>query len=196
MPTYDPSTALIIVDVQNDFADPAGGVSVAGGAEVVPVINEQVALALAAGAHVVYTQDWHPPITPHFAKDGGIWPVHCVAESWGAALHPDLAVSGPIVRKGANGEDGYSGFSMRDPGSGAEVATELDRLLRAAGIRRVVVGGLATDYCVKATALDARRLGYPTALLTNAIAAVDLVAGDGERAIAEMVAAGVELATG
>jgi len=196
MPTYDPSTALIIVDVQNDFADPAGGLSVAGGAAVVPVINEQVAVALAAGAHVVYTQDWHPPVTPHFAKDGGIWPVHCVAESWGAELHSDLAVDGPVVRKGANGEDGYSGFTMRDPGSGAEVATELDRLLRAAGIRRVVVGGLATDYCVKATALDARRLGYPTVLLTDAIAAVDLVAGDGERAIAEMVAAGVELAAG
>src|SRR3954469_10243564 len=92
MPQYDLATALVIVDVQNDFADAAGGLSVTRGAAVVPVLNGHIARARAAGALVVYTQDWHPPVTPHFAKDGGIWPVHCVAGTWGAALHPDLAL--------------------------------------------------------------------------------------------------------
>ncbi len=196
MSRYDQATALIVVDVQNDFADPAGALSVTGGAAVVPLIDEQVRLARAAGGSVVYTQDWHPETTSHFARDGGIWPVHCVRDTWGAALHPALSVDGPVVRKGSNGEDGYSGFSMRDPVTGAEVPTELDGLLRSRGIRRVVVCGLATDHCVKATALDARRLGYPTLLLTDAVAAVDLTPGDGEAAIAEMVAAGVELSGG
>jgi nicotinamidase/pyrazinamidase len=188
---YDRSTALIVVDVQNDFADPAGGLSVAGGAEIVPVINREVARARSDGALVVYTQDWHPASTPHFAKDGGIWPVHCVAGSWGAELHPSLIVDGPIVRKGANGEDGYSGFTMRDPLSGTEIPTALEALLEAQGIERVVVVGLATDYCVKATALDALRLGHPTSVLRRAIRAVDLASGDGDRALADMVAAGI-----
>jgi nicotinamidase/pyrazinamidase len=190
---YDRSTALIVVDVQNDFADPAGGLSVAGGAEVVPVVNREVARARADGALVVYTQDWHPESTAHFAKDGGIWPVHCVAGSWGAELHPSLIVDGPVVRKGANGEDGYSGFTMRDPISGVETPTALEALLDAQGIRRVVVVGLATDYCVKATALDAVRLGHPTSVLAGAIRAVDLAAGDGDRALAEMTAAGIQI---
>ena len=89
-----------------------------------------------AGSPVVYTQDWHPPSTPHFAKDGGIWPVHCVADTWGAQLHPDLVVRGPVVRKGTGGEDGYSGFSMRDPETGETSPTELDGLLREAGAER------------------------------------------------------------
>jgi nicotinamidase/pyrazinamidase len=190
---YDRRSALVVVDVQNDFADPAGGLSVAGGAEVVPVLNREIARARAAGALVVYTQDWHPESTPHFAKDGGIWPVHCVAGSWGAELHPALIVDGPVVRKGANGEDGYSGFTMRDPTSGVEVPTALEALLEAQGVQRVVVVGLATDYCVRATALDALRLGHPTTVLTGAIRAVDLAAGDGDRALAEMAAAGVQI---
>jgi nicotinamidase/pyrazinamidase len=188
---YDPRSALIVVDVQNDFADPAGGLSVAGGADVVPYLNREIARARAGGALVAYTQDWHPESTPHFAKDGGIWPVHCVAGSWGAELHPALIVDGPVVRKGANGEDGYSGFTMRDPTTGATTPTELQALLKAHGTERVVIGGLATDYCVKATALDATRLGYPTTVLAGAVRAVDLAAGDGDRALAEMAAAGV-----
>jgi nicotinamidase/pyrazinamidase len=191
MSAHGPSTALVIVDVQNDFADPSGGLSVAGGDLVVPAINAQIELALDAGSAVIYTQDWHPPVTSHFAKDGGIWPVHCVVGTWGAELHPDLRVVGPIVRKGSNGEDGYSGFTMRDPVSGETVATELDALLRARGVEHVVVVGLATDYCVKATALDARRLGYAATVLGDAIAAVDLTPGDGDRSLAEMAAAGV-----
>ena len=187
---YDPTTALVVVDVQNDFADLAGSLSVRGGEAVVVAANAEIAAARAAGALVVYTQDWHPESTPHFAKDGGVWPVHCLAGSWGAALHPALDVGGPVVRKGTNGEDGYSGFTMRDPVTGATVPTELDALLRERGIRRVVVVGLATDYCVKATGLDAHALGYDTTVLRAAIAAVELQPGDGERALDELRAAG------
>jgi nicotinamidase/pyrazinamidase len=197
MHRYDPVTALVIVDVQNDFADPAGGLSVRGGDAVVPAVNTEIEAAAAAGALVVATQDWHPESTPHFAKDGGVWPVHCVGGTWGAELHPELALppAAPRVRKGEHGEDGYSGFTMRDPATGEERPTALDGLLRDAGVERVVVVGLATDYCVKATALDAAGLGYATTLLTGAIAAVDLEPGDGERAIEAMRAAGVRVET-
>jgi nicotinamidase/pyrazinamidase len=191
MQPYDPATALIVVDVQNDFADPAGGLSVGGGDAIVPRVNDEIGRATDAGATVVYTQDWHPETTPHFARDGGIWPVHCVRDTWGARLHPALTVAGPIVRKGTNGEDGYSGFTMRDPTSGETIATELEGLLRARGIERVRVAGLATDYCVKATALDAARLGFGTTFLADCAEAVDLQPGDGDRAIEEMRAAGV-----
>jgi nicotinamidase/pyrazinamidase len=193
MQRYAPGTALIVVDVQNDFADPAGSLSVAGGDAVVATVNREIEMARDNGALVVATQDWHPETTPHFAKDGGVWPVHCVAGSWGAELHPDLAlpVMAPRIRKGANGEDGYSGFTMRDPTTGETTSTELEKLLRDAGADHVVVVGLATDYCVKATALDAVRLGFETRVLTDAIAAVDLQPSDGERALDEMAAAGV-----
>ncbi len=195
MPRYDPSTALIVVDLQNDFADPAGGLSVAGGDAIVAPLNEEIEAARAQGALVVYTQDWHPESTAHFAKDGGIWPVHCVKDTWGAALHPDLLVDGPIVRKGSNGEDGYSGFTMRDPTTGETRPTELEALLRDRGIERVRVAGLATDYCVKATALDAASLGFDAALLSDLAAAVNLNQGDGARAIDEMHAAGIAIET-
>jgi nicotinamidase/pyrazinamidase len=188
---YDASTALVVVDVQNDFADPAGGLSVPGGEQVVPAVNDEVSAARKAGALVVYTQDWHPESTPHFLKDGGIWPVHCVRDTWGAALHPDLDFDGPVVRKGQNGEDGYSGFTMADPITGETRPTELEGLLRERDVRRVVVCGLATDYCVKATALDAARLGLETYLLTDAVAAVNLQPEDGAKAIDEMRAGGV-----
>ena len=195
MQRYGPGTALIVVDVQNDFADPDGSLTVAGARAVVAAVNREIVAAVAGGATVIATQDWHPASTPHFAKDGGIWPVHCVADSWGAQIHPDLALPGdaPRVRKGANGEDGYSGFTMRDPVSGETIPTELEAILRDAGIDSVVVTGLATDYCVKATAIDAASLGFRTAVLTDAIAAVDLEPGDGERALGEMEAAGVTL---
>ncbi|CAN5580639.1 bifunctional nicotinamidase/pyrazinamidase [soil metagenome] len=191
MAPYDVTTALIVVDVQNDFADPAGSLYVRGGEDVVPVANEHIEAALQGGARVLYTQDWHPPSTPHFVTDGGIWPVHCVAETWGADLHPDLLIRGPVVRKGSNGEDGYSGFTMRDPQTGETRATDLADRLREAGIQMLVVCGLATDYCVKATALDARGLGWSTILLAAGTRAVDLEPGDGERALDEMRAAGV-----
>jgi nicotinamidase/pyrazinamidase len=193
MTRYDARTALVVVDVQNDFADPAGSLYVRGGDEVVSRINDQVQLASADGALVAYTQDWHPPSTPHFAKDGGVWPVHCVKDSWGAELHPGLVVAGPRVRKGSNGEDGYSGFTMRDPASGQDRPTELEALLRDRQVTRVVVCGLATDYCVLGTVLDACRLGFETVVLTEAVAAVELAPGDGARALAEMVEAGALL---
>jgi nicotinamidase/pyrazinamidase len=192
---YGPGVALIVVDVQNDFADPGGSLSVRGGADVVPVINREADLARNASALLVYTQDWHPEHTPHFAKDGGIWPDHCIQDTWGAAFHPDLDVPDDalVIRKGANGEDGYSGFTMRDPISGETIPTELAALLRAEAIQGVVVTGLATDYCVKATALDAAGLGFETTVLTDAIAAVDLEPGDGARALEELEDAGVLL---
>jgi nicotinamidase/pyrazinamidase len=190
---YDPRTALVVVDVQNDFADPAGSLSVSGGDAILPVVNAEIEAARMAGGFVVRTQDWHPPSTPHFKKDGGIWPVHCVRDTWGAEIHPALVTDGPLVRKGANGEDGYSGFTMRDAVSGETIPTELEALLRERGVERVVVCGLATDYCVKATALDAVRLGFETSVLAEAIRAVDLQPGDGARAIEEMAAGGVSV---
>jgi nicotinamidase/pyrazinamidase len=190
---YGPEVALVVVDLQNDFADPAGSLSVAGGATILTLVNDEIERALAAGAAVAYTQDWHPAHTPHFAQDGGIWPVHCVQETWGAELHPELSVRGPIVRKGSHGEDGYSGFSMRNPAGGLPVPTGLDETIARGGAKRLVVCGLATDYCVKATALDGVRLGYETAVLLDAIRAVDLKPGDGDRALDEMVGAGVTL---
>jgi nicotinamidase/pyrazinamidase len=193
MRRYLPGTALLVVDVQNDFADLEGSLYVKGGERIVPIINGEIASARANGADVVYTQDWHPPHTPHFEQDGGIWPVHCVAGTWGAELHPALDVEGISVRKGSNGEDGYSGFTMRDALTGETVPTELEGFLRAQEVDRVVICGLATDYCVRGTALDAVRLGFETGLLLDAIRAVDLEPGDGDRAIEEMREAGVGL---
>ena len=195
MARYDERAALLIVDIQNDFADPAGGLSVLNGESIMPTVNEAIRAATEAGALVVATQDWHPESTPHFARDGGVWPVHCVAGTWGAELHPSLALpaDAPRVRKGTNGEDGYSAFTMRDPTTGDVTSTELEELLRERGIERVVVCGLATDYCVKATALDAVRLGFSVLLLGEAVAAVDLAPDDGAQAIAELVAAGVTI---
>jgi nicotinamidase/pyrazinamidase len=190
---YGPETALIVVDIQNDFADRKGSLYVKGGEEVVAVANREIGRALAAGSSVFYTQDWHPASTPHFQKDGGIWPVHCVGGSWGAELHPGLLVKGEVIRKGTGGEDGYSGFTVRDPSSGDQKATALSSLLREKSIRRVVVLGLATDYCVGATARDAKMAGWGTTVLREGIRAVDLNPGDGERTLSELTAAGVEV---
>lgn len=188
MTRYGPDVALIVVDVQNDFADPNGSLSVAGAESIIPTINAQIELAREAGSPVVYTRDWHPESTPHFAKDGGIWPVHCVAGTWGAEFQPDLVVDGQEIRKGANGEDGYSGFTMRDPVSGGMKSTGLDVWLGP--IRRLVLVGLATDYCIEATALDGLALGYEVTVLADAIRAVNLEDGDGDRALQEVLEAG------
>jgi nicotinamidase/pyrazinamidase len=194
MVAYDERTALVVVDVQNDFADPNGGLYVREGGKVVPMINEQVERARSNGAMVVYTQDWHPESTPHFQKDGGIWPVHCVQGTWGAEFHPDLEVSGDVVKKGTGGEDGYSGFTVRDPESGEKRQTPLEEMLRSRDIERVVIVGLATDYCVKETAIDSATKGFATTVLTGGIRAVDLEPGDGERAIEDMRETGATLA--
>jgi nicotinamidase/pyrazinamidase len=187
---YDAKTALLVVDVQNDFADQRGSLYVTEGEVVVPVINREIERARAAGALVVYTQDWHPPSTPHFAQDGGIWPVHCVMDTWGAEFHPELDVEGEIVRKGATGNDGYSGFTERHPETAEEHPTPLVDLLRDNGIERIAVVGLATDYCVKETAVDALDNGFETTVISEAVRGVNLEAGDDRRAVEEVRAAG------
>jgi nicotinamidase/pyrazinamidase len=189
---YDSATALLVVDVQNDFADPAGRLYVQGGEEIIDAVNVEIAAAIEAGSAAVYSQDWHPESTPHFAKDGGIWPVHCVMDTWGAELYPRLDVRGPVVRKGSAGEDGYSAFSMRDPLSGATTPTKLQSLLTPT-IRRLVIVGLAGDYCVKQTAMDGRRLGYDVVIPLRYTRFVNLSPGDDERAAASMRDAGAEL---
>jgi nicotinamidase/pyrazinamidase len=193
---YDARTALVVVDVQNDFTDPAGGLAVADAEAILPEVNARVAACRVAGGLVVYTQDWHPERTPHFDTDGGPWPVHCVRDTWGAGLHPGLLVDGPVVRKGVDGGDGYSGFSVRDPVSGDVSRTELGRLLEEHGVERVVVVGLAGDVCVAATAEDAAALGLATLVPLAATRMVELAPGDGERAVARMRAAGVEVTGG
>ena len=159
MARYHPAAALIVVDLQNDFADPAGSLCVKGGGTLIPIDQPRDRRgARAAGALVVFTQDWHPSRTPHFAKDGGIVAGPLRRGHLGRRAPPgprpgrERRAAGP---QGRNGEDGYSGFTMRDPATGETIPTELEGLLRERGVDDVVVCGLATDYCVKATALDA-----------------------------------------
>ena len=192
---FDSRTALVVLDLQNDFADPAGSLSISGSELVLEEVNAAVAGRSRPERLVAATQDWHPASTPHFAKDGGIWPVHCVEGSWGAKLHPGFHVpdGAPRVRKGVNGEDGYSGFTMRHLVSGLETATDLEPILRDRSIERVVACGLATDYCVKATALDALRLGFEVVVLERAVAAVNLDPQDGAQALGELRAAGAQV---
>ena len=200
---WGPGTALVVVDVQNDFADPAGGLAVGGGEQVVSECAALLRGAHAGGSPVVLTQDWHPGENAHFERYGGTWPAHCVAGTWGAELHPGLPLAevgvdpdadgAPLVRKGVDGGDGYSGFSVRDPQSGEETATALERLLRDRDVDRVVVAGLAGDVCVKETALDAVRLGFVTVL---PLAATRFVAEDPQvwrATVDELSAAGVDV---
>lgn len=195
MREYDRGAALVVVDVQNDFADPSGALYVPGGEErVVPAVKRETEAAVAAGAGVFYSQDWHPPRTPHFDIDGGLWPVHCVAGTWGARFHPGLGeLAGPVIRKGTGGEDGYSAFTMADPQSGETAPTGLEEMLREEGRRRVTVVGLALDYCVKATALDAAAAGFAVMVPLPATAAVNLNPADEEKAITELTQAGITL---
>lgn len=196
MTTYDARTALVVVDVQNDFADPGGSLYVEGGEHIVPTVNAEIEKARDQGALVIYTQDWHPEQTPHFQRDGGIWPVHCVQDTTGAEFHPHLTVADhehEVVRKGHDGRDGYSGFSVRDPVSGERDDTVLHEMLTAIDIERLVICGLATDYCVVETVLDARMLGYPVVVLGDAVRAVDLQPGDGAAAFSRMRDAGAEV---
>lgn len=178
----DPRTdALVLVDVQSDFC-PGGALPVPEGDRVVAPLN---ALLRHGGVLAVATRDWHPPDHCSFAAQGGPWPVHCVAGTPGAAFHPDLdltRIEHIVTNKAtARDEEAYSGFQ----------GTDLAALLRGRAIRRLVVGGLATDYCVKATALDARKECFEVFLLTDAICAVNVQPGDGDGAIATMRAAGV-----
>lgn len=175
--------ALVVVDVQNDFAHPHGNLYIDGGEDILPPVNEEVAAARGSGALVVYTQDAHPESTPHFAKNGGAWPTHCVHGTWGAAFHDDLEVNGPVIRKGTGGEDGYSGFTEQIPHGGHVQPTWLDALLRQHNIEQLVIVGLAQDVCVKETVLDARRLGYHVSVRADATRAANLQPTDGDAAL-------------
>lgn len=179
--------ALIIVDVQNDFC-PGGALAVQAGDEVVPVLNRYIDRFRAAGMPIVATRDWHPLKTAHFKNYGGVWPEHCVQESGGAAFHPNLKVSSDtiVVSKGtAPDEDSYSGFEGKD-----NAGTPLAELLRGLGVKRIFVGGLATDYCVKQTVIDGLQAGFAVVLLGDAIRGVNLTPDDSEKALREMRAAG------
>jgi nicotinamidase/pyrazinamidase len=179
--------ALIIVDVQNDFC-PGGALAVSGGDEVVPVLNRTIERFTEAGLPIFATRDWHPEKTNHFKTYGGIWPVHCVQGTGGAEFHAKLKLGNDavVVSKGiASDEDSYSGFQATDASG-----TRLAELLRRKEIERIVVGGLATDYCVKHTVLDGLSEGFKVVLLTDAIRAVELNPQDGEIAINEMARAG------
>lgn len=179
--------ALIVIDVQNDFC-PGGLLAVNRGDEVVPVLNHWIEQARQARATIVISRCWHPPRHVSFTERGGIWPAHCVQGSAGAEFHPDLKlpVEAIIISKGMNPDkDNYSDFE----------GTGLTERLRAAGVRRVWVGGLAQDVCVRATVLDALKAGFETYLINDATRPVDLTPGDGDRAVAEMLAAGARLAS-
>jgi nicotinamidase/pyrazinamidase len=195
MAKYDANTALLVVDVQNDFTDPKGTLYVAGGEETVQFINNQIARARDAGASLIYTQDWHPEHTPHFQAEGGVWPVHCVHDTWGSDFYPALDVGQESlrVRKGSGGEDGYSAFSVRDPRSGARYSTTLEAFLREHGISRIVIVGLALDYCVKESVLDARRLGFEVTVPLEGTRAVNLQPEDGDLAIQAIREAGARI---
>jgi nicotinamidase/pyrazinamidase len=185
-------SALLIVDVQKDFCA-GGALAVPQGDRVVTVLNRYVADAIARGWLVYASRDWHPPISRHFRPYGGEWPPHCVQGTDGAAFHGDLRLpsSAIVVSKGQGPDStGYSALEGRS----AEGMSLLDDL-RARGVEHLYVGGLATDYCVKYSVLDARRAGFEVTVLTDAIAGVELQAGDSERALEEMRAAGAHISS-
>jgi nicotinamidase/pyrazinamidase len=179
--------ALIVVDVQNDFC-PGGALAVTQGDEVVRPLNKLIEEFLERGEPVFKSRDWHTEKTKHFAAYGGTWPVHCVQNTKGAEFHPDLIddMHIRVISKGLGDADCYSAFDETD------LALQLHRL----GVEEVWIGGLATDYCVKNTVLDALKEGFRVKALENAMRAVEVNAGDGERAIAEMREAGAEIISG
>ncbi|HEX8037441.1 MAG TPA: isochorismatase family protein [Ktedonobacterales bacterium] len=191
-PTATAGDALIVVDVQNDFC-PGGALPVPEGDTVVPVLNQYLARAAAAGMPIFASRDWHPTVTTHFAAFGGLWPPHCIQGTFGAEFHRDLRLppGTQICSKGTSAiDDGYSMLDARLP-DGSEM---LDAL-RSLGIKRLHVGGLATDYCVRATVLDGLRDAFDVSVLEDASRPVDVAKGDGERAMREMLAAGAHSET-
>ena len=182
--------ALIVVDVQRDFCT-GGSLAVPNGNAVIPPLNDTLMRCHTAGSPVYASRDWHPAVTRHFKDHGGPWPPHCVAGTVGAEFHPDLQLSSGtiIVSKGQTSTThGYSVFEGTIP-SGASLPADLERR----GIRRLLVGGLATDYCVRQTVLDALQAGFDVVVATNAVAGVDLKPGDSTRALDDMRAAGAEI---
>jgi len=179
-----PKRALIVVDVQNDFC-PGGTLAVPHGDDVVELLNRLIDEFLDRGEPVYKSRDWHPPTTKHFAAHGGDWPVHCVQNTKGAEFHPALRNDPRInvISKGLGDTNCYSAFDE----------TNLLAQLHQQNVEEVVVGGLATDYCVKSTVLDALKNGFKVKALENAMRAVDVQPGDGERAIEEMRNAGAQI---
>ena len=186
------NSALLIVDMQNDFC-PGGALPVSEGDSIVPRLNAYIRLFRELGRPIVASRDWHPPQTTHFVPQGGPWPPHCIQNTAGARFHPDLAFppDALIFSKGTGDqEDAYSAFQARD-----DRGRSLANRLRALGLEHLYVGGLALDYCVKATALDAIAQGLGATLLVDATRAVNVNPHDAELALEELVRAGVELAT-
>ena len=183
----DETSALIIVDVQRDFCT-GGALPVPDGDSIVPVLNRYVQKFVTARAPIYATRDWHPPSHVSFTSQGGSWPQHCVQNTDGAAFHPGLELPEgvTIVSKALEpSSDAYSGFE----------GTDLAENLRKQGIRRLFIGGLATDYCVKHTVLDALDMGFEVILLEDAIRGVEVKAGDSDKAIRDMVENGAKKAT-
>src|SRR6266511_3443344 len=187
--SLDPESdsALLVIDVQNDFC-PGGSLAVAGGDEVVPALNRHIEAFQAAERPIIATRDWHPRQTVHFKEFGGLWPVHCVQGSRGAEFHPDLRLPpGAVVVSAGTGPDeqGYSAFEGQ-----ADDGRHLHGLLADQAVKRLYVGGLATDYCVKESVLDALKSGFEVVVLEDSVRAVNVQPGDDERAIQAMKAAG------
>lgn len=185
-------SALLLVDVQNDFC-PGGALAVPEGDRVVPVINAYIERFDRAGLPIFASRDWHPPQSRHFQSAGGPWPAHCVQHSPGAAFHPALRLpeGTAVVTKGTDPvDDGYSAFEATDP-----AGRLLPERLEEEQIERLFVAGLATDYCVRASVLDARARGIDTVLLLDAVRGIDVEEGDVARALDEMLRAGVRTAT-
>ena len=181
--------ALIVVDVQNDFC-PGGSLAVPEGDAMIPVLNEYLSRAADAGIPIFASRDWHPQDTRHFAAQGGPWPPHCVQGTHGAEFHSDLRLPSKtvVVSKGMSAEDqGYSALEAVLPDG-----RPLVDALRAERVTHLYVGGLATDYCVRATVLDALKEGFATSVLVDASRPVDVQPGDGERALNEMLGTGAE----
>ena len=182
--------ALIIVDVQIDFC-PGGSLAVPGGDAIIPVINRYIKIFRSRGLPVFATRDWHPPVTSHFRESGGLWPPHCVQGSVGARFHPSLKLPDDviIVSKGMDPEsDDYSSFQAT-----LETGSPLQEYLRNAGVTKLFICGLATDYCVRATSIDALEAGLEVTVLKDAIKGVDINAGDSARALEEITKAGALL---
>lgn len=179
--------ALIVVDVQNDFC-PDGALGVESGDEIIPVLNRYIDKFRAAGLPVIATRDWHPVKTTHFKEYGGVWPAHCIQDTRGAAFHADLHLPDEVilVSKGMGAdEDSYSAFHGKD-----DSGTPLSKLLRGFGVERIFVGGLATDYCVKYTALEGMKEGFTVVVLGDAIRGVNLQPDDSEKALVAVRDAG------
>ncbi|NLX19036.1 MAG: bifunctional nicotinamidase/pyrazinamidase [Desulfobulbus sp.] len=186
------NSGLLIIDVQNDFC-PGGALAVTNGDRVIAPLNRMAASFAAAGLPIFATRDWHPPETGHFQAYGGPWPTHCVRDTAGAAYHPDLQLPESTIHlyKGTDEErDGYSAFDGAD-----QSGVLLERLLTDRAVTRLYIGGLATDYCVRASVLDALTRSLAVTVLTDAVAGVDLQPGDSERSLNDMRVAGARLLT-